>query len=959
MKKIISLFLSIAMLLTFLSGLNFAANATDYQGVKTVASNLKTGDLFQMGNYPQSRVTDESTLNALSSISCTMKSYGYMQNSNASSHTYTEVRMTYADISYNGNLYRKVTISEYRPYWTKYSSSASNSKQDENGYTTGNTYYFKWEPIVWQVLDCEDDGVYVMSKSLLDSQAYNNFYECVTWETCSLRFWLNNDFYNRAFSANEKSKILTKTITNENNPNVGTSGGNDTTDKLWLLSYSDSINSKYGFSSDYSVYDTARRAQGTDYAKSQGLWVSTSSFYNGYPYWWLRTPGHSSYDACKVYNDGYVVSDYNNVFFTYDGVRPAFKLNLNSEIFKSDAAVGGATQSETNSKETIYHGKNSSIKVSDVLGDVSFKEQFNTTDTTIYNPRLAYLLAGLSRAAYNIDNIKNSYKSLGFDSIKTYKYDGSKFFAAHTIGKQTLSDGSTLVMITIRGSSNAKNWLSDFNFITTKGLSGNHVGFDTSANEVYTNLSNYLGGIKTSNVKYVITGHSYGAANANLLAMKLSNAGVPKANVYNYNFACPDVARGDSLFYWNPNGIHDNMFNIGYAKDYISVLPGITLNLSAVAQWGKYGRSFWFSKDWDMASEVNIDLSFKAHDILNYINYLSEFKALSGFKSWAQMNALRTKNSMKSIVHGFHCPVDVDVYDSNGKLIASVKNNEVVKYNSENGEVLVFVDGDEKYICVPTNKKYDFRLTGTDKGKMTYTSVKSDIATQEVEEQKTFDNVALTKGKEMETSSIANANVKDTKLYVVDEKQDIVAEVSTSGKETKKVSMNKVKISGIKSKTYNGKAFTQKTTVKYGKTTLEKGTNYTVSYKNNKNVGTATVTITGKGKYIGTIKKTFKINPRSTSVSKVTSPKSKQIEVIWKKQATQTTGYQIQYSTSSKFTSKTTKTVTVSKNKTTSKTISKLKSKKKYYIRVRTYKIVNGKKYYSSWSKSKTVTTKK
>ncbi|MGN0521072.1 MAG: fibronectin type III domain-containing protein, partial [Eubacterium sp.] len=74
---------------------------------------------------------------------------------------------------------------------------------------------------------------------------------------------------------------------------------------------------------------------------------------------------------------------------------------------------------------------------------------------------------------------------------------------------------------------------------------------------------------------------------------------------------------------------------------------------------------------------------------------------------------------------------------------------------------------------------------------------------------------------------------------------------------------------------------------------------------------------------------------------------------------TQTTGYQIQYSTSSKFTSKTTKTVTVSKNKTTSKTISKLKAKKKYYVRVRTYKIVSGKKIYSAWSKAKTVTTKK
>ena len=80
--------------------------------------------------------------------------------------------------------------------------------------------------------------------------------------------------------------------------------------------------------------------------------------------------------------------------------------------------------------------------------------------------------------------------------------------------------------------------------------------------------------------------------------------------------------------------------------------------------------------------------------------------------------------------------------------------------------------------------------------------------------------------------------------------------------------------------------------------------------------------------------------------------------VKWKKKTTQVTGYQIQYSTDKNF-KKGNKTVTVSKNKTTSKTISKLKAKKKYYVRVRTYKTVNGKKYYSGWTKAKTVTTKK
>ena len=111
------------------------------------------------------------------------------------------------------------------------------------------------------------------------------------------------------------------------------------------------------------------------------------------------------------------------------------------------------------------------------------------------------------------------------------------------------------------------------------------------------------------------------------------------------------------------------------------------------------------------------------------------------------------------------------------------------------------------------------------------------------------------------------------------------------------------------------------------------------------------------GKVLTAQKTVAKLKPSATTISKVTA-KSKGFTVKWKKQTKNTTGYQIQYSTDKNF-KKNNKTVTVSKNSTTSKTISKLKAKKKYYVRVRTYKTVSGKKYYSSWSKSKTVTTKK
>ncbi|MCC8073288.1 MAG: glycoside hydrolase family 43 protein [Clostridiales bacterium] len=159
--------------------------------------------------------------------------------------------------------------------------------------------------------------------------------------------------------------------------------------------------------------------------------------------------------------------------------------------------------------------------------------------------------------------------------------------------------------------------------------------------------------------------------------------------------------------------------------------------------------------------------------------------------------------------------------------------------------------------------------------------------------------------------------------------------------------------------TYDGEKHKPSVTVKDSKgNKLTLNEDYTVSYSNSrsKSVGTYTVKIKFKGNYSGTKTLTYTIKPKSTKISKITA-KSKGFTVKWKKQSTQTTGYQIQYSTSSKFSNA--KTVTISKTGTTSKTISKLKSKKKYYVRVRTYKTVDGKKYYSSWSSTKTVTTKK
>ena len=170
-----------------------------------------------------------------------------------------------------------------------------------------------------------------------------------------------------------------------------------------------------------------------------------------------------------------------------------------------------------------------------------------------------------------------------------------------------------------------------------------------------------------------------------------------------------------------------------------------------------------------------------------------------------------------------------------------------------------------------------------------------------------------------------------------------------------KNNFKKATISGISNKSYTGKNITQSITVKYNGKALKKGTDYTVSYSSNKNIGTATVKVAGKGSYTGTITKTFKINPAKQEIQKLTA-KSKAFFVDWAQKGS-ATGYEIQYATNSKFTSA--KKVTITNNKTDKTTISKLSGKKKYYVRVRSYTTVKGTKYYGAWSASKSVTTKK
>lgn len=371
MKKILAAILSVILLLTIVP-IAYAEDSNTYN----------VGDIIQFGSYPQTKVTDETILTALNEAVPewdSWTSYGYYTGTGSTGTMVQGDWMRYTDVMYGGNKYRGVKFTQYRPDWTYVTSSSSNSYQDDNGYSTNTVYWFKFEPIDWRILD-PATGL-VMCETIIDSQPYSNTIYYVSsaisryayfndasynanyasdYETSSIRYWLNNDFYNTAFTESEKEEISETTLNNDGYyTSVGTTGyealdSNSTNDKIFLLSYNEVRNSDYGFSSDYSDYDKARQAQGSDYAKSQGLYVESNynSNYNRKSSWLLRSPGHNSDFCCYVYYYG-SSSNILCVFSTILGVRPALRISDIAKPEHQHSYTAAITTEPTHLKEGV------------------------------------------------------------------------------------------------------------------------------------------------------------------------------------------------------------------------------------------------------------------------------------------------------------------------------------------------------------------------------------------------------------------------------------------------------------------------------------------------------------------------------------------------------------------------------------------------------------------------------
>lgn len=654
-KRILSLLLIMAILLTT-SGIPVQAETAEQQTrARTMPSNpvhhcTKKDDgtdytdwsYVYFGSYPQTEVTGTALTSAIT---------GAAYDANG-------------DAWIDGTKYRRISKSD-----TNFDSFFGSS-----------TYrYFKWERIKWKVLSNDESTLFIVAEKGLDCKDYHDPGTSITWENCTLRDWLNNSFYYTAFSNSEQRAIISQNVLNEDNPEYGTEGGNNTHDKVYLLSIGEATNLSYGFCETYSTCSASRYLKPSDYAHARGVCISTSPVDAGKDGYWLRSPGNSTYHAAHIGNNGYILRSGYGVSTLSHAVVPALHINLSSDLW---FIVDDESSGETNDK-----------------------------------------------------------------SICT-EHDWSE------------------------------GMISKFPTCTEKG------------EKEYT--CTVCGETKTEEI--IAVGHQN---------TEIRNKQDVTCEADGYS--------GDT-----------------YCKDcYAKIESGRVI-------------------------------------------------AATGMHTWNNGEETKSPTCSKK--------------------------------------------GEKEYVCI---------VCGATKK-------------EELEEVAHTYEIITTKA-----TTSANGIIKE--------------ECETCGN----IKSNNV-IYAVKSVTlesssyvYNGMERKPPIIVKDSSGNVISNNYYTVIYKHNKEIGEAAVIVNLKGNYTGTVTKTFTIIPKGISILGKIEASTKGFQVKWKKQKKNITGFQVQYSTSRKFKKKATVTKTVKKNSTTKLTVKKLKPKKKYYVRIRTYKTVKGKKYCSSWSRFKTVTTKK
>ena len=847
-----------------------------------------------------------------------------------------------------------------------------------NGVTTWDCIYFgnyyqsnssTKEPIKWRVLSVNGNDAFLLADQNLDAKPYNEEYTDVTWATCTLRTWLNDTFFNMAFTSAEQVAIKNTTVVNDDNPYYDTEGGENTTDKVYLLSIAEASNTAYGFNGKFRTSSETRVATNTAYvAGKEGM--HAVGFAN---WWWLRSPGASSDGVSYIDNSGEGGSGGWGVSVDYIAVRPALHLNLSSSSFwryagkvSSDGSVDLPTPSPTNTPAPVYSFRRG-------IDNNSFCHN-NGNDSNWYCPYNAKYetdtkyLKSISSGFYEYLSLLNKSRSKWNGSC----YGISMGMTLNKGNKVNLDAFNAKSFYQLQPYSNelARKYL---NFLYLSQFSSKYGGLSLTAETTRTDgsgsctksefLQKFVKEVQkwqAKGVPVMLLYHSQTSGHAIIATSVYENSDNYEVFLYDMNsvgskdesprgefstmivekdfsdFSYKDATEDEweenyqELRYFNTeqvlNGPYSNAETKKKANAKTSEISGEDNGNTLIVSDGikvtdKSGDTLEF-EDSKMTGSINV------------IDYIPIYGSVFGNEEKNLQYLAQIPESDSYTVEPEQDNTDITLYGENSFVAVNGQNIERITTSENTTEV----EGDKAdySISVPAEENncnlYQVKLT-SDNAVYNYSNGELYITSNDG-----MSNISVNACRDTDYAgeqdvSITANEIKITSVKAENDKVSIVASNKDGKSEQIEITLKSIQQEE-----------------KANSTPVPTPTPTTIKSQNS-NVGKGNTSSTAGQKILRIPQvKGLKILSQSKKVKK---SKTCKVTLSWKK-VTGAKCYQLQYALNKKFKKK--KSIQTKKTKYT---IKKLKKNKTYYIRVRAYKMNGRKKVYGKWSKVKKVKIKK
>lgn len=713
----------------------------------------------------------------------------------------------------------------------------------------------------------------------MDDQRYNEKWATITWKKSSMRSWINGykasenqseidysnkNFIDTAFSTAQKNAIKTTKVENRNNIHYGSAGqgGNDTSDKIFLLSEREVYNTddakKYGFVLDGEVYDEARRCKCSTYAYAMGTWRNIEdSEYNGNALWFLRSPGGSCYgDVTAVYDFGRVNSGGTSIFSDHS-VRPAIHLDLSS-IDTANIYAGTVC-----SDGTVNEGKKEDTDniASPLQKSGEFK--FETSLHKIVNTS-----GGDKKTAkYIYDYDENWF----FTPSTTYQHGLTKMSIRGAVAGYGVMDDPYSIDTNIKYlmAETDKNSLEFTNYESSYPDSKtNTIGYAISSK----NIKNSAG--KTGSLLMVTVrgggymGYSRGAATTNRVAKMLDDGaveGLTRDNIYAFCFECPQNTTKTQSYVES-----DKYKNIVSIVNSVDLVPKVAMsgfefkrygtvyqlpNIRALADYGIarakmvkcYTDLITYNKlalgarmyDWTEKEVKNLYLPMQAVVYLTKEGLVQASMMDKLMDDLCDVAVNRENYYMRlqaNMISGMAGVLGKNSGLDTGALavtIARVIPGLAAKHPLDNAYLLTHLipidENGQKIVCIPEDADYKVDLKATDNGTMTYTVMDQNLETNECSQVKSYVDIPIKKG-EVYKSTFETDTESSTETPKNVSGDEVKPSIKKGVSEDIKKQVNVTAQSG--GSVAGGGSYTIS---EYAKVTAEPETNYTFAgwYENN------------------------------------------------------------------------------------------------------------------------------